>query len=438
MYSGAPPLGNSEIYIWLFLNIISRLGFIDVIRKKFLHLRSFSIWYACGYARPHPLGATVGHVCSVEETRNRETELENQDLKKHRQIHSEQTKKTFRCSKCSDQIQGKKEYLEHRKSHPIERKIHKCEVCSRVFNKCSNLKAHALSHSHERPYACDKCDKTFQRTSQLVIHNRIHNSETPYSCDKCEKSFRGRTNLRLHLLVHSLEKPYQCEICSKSFTRKDCLNRHLITHVDPSVRKKHVCLECVKVLPSKSGFDKPLVVYFTEKPYQCESCSMSFPRSSCLNKHRLTHMDTSEREAYVCQTCDKTFSSKSNLDQHLKLHTGERPYQCTQCEKGFNAKSHLADHLRTHSQDRPFACNECEKKFKHPVSLNKHVRGVHSLERPYKCDQCDKKFVRKDYLSTHRLKHSKAKTHYCAICDKYYGQKSNLNTHNKKFHSEGR
>ncbi|BFZ59409.1 hypothetical protein YB2330_000418 [Saitoella coloradoensis] len=46
--------------------------------------------------------------------------------------------------------------------------------CGKIFRKYDQLKAHMLSHMHEKPYVCDVCERPFSRQDNLLQHMRSH------------------------------------------------------------------------------------------------------------------------------------------------------------------------------------------------------------------------------------------------------------------------
>uniref|UniRef100_A0A1I8PF38 Uncharacterized protein n=2 Tax=Stomoxys calcitrans TaxID=35570 RepID=A0A1I8PF38_STOCA len=107
---------------------------------------------------------------------------------------------------------------------------------------------------------CSICTKTFQKQSQLALHMNIHYMERKYKCDPCGVSFRTQGHLQKHerseahknkvimtstfgVPTTSNPRPFECTDCKIAFRIHGHLAKHLRskTHVQK--------LECLQKLP---------------------------------------------------------------------------------------------------------------------------------------------------------------------------------------------
>lgn len=82
------------------------------------------------------------------------------------------------------------------------RHLLRCGHCGRFFPHPSNLKAHLLTHTGERPFCCSLCGRSFTKLSNLKAHRRVHTGERPYCCMACGKCFTQKCNLKRHQRIH--------------------------------------------------------------------------------------------------------------------------------------------------------------------------------------------------------------------------------------------
>ncbi|XP_069671234.1 zinc finger protein 235-like [Periplaneta americana] len=175
----------------------------------------------------------------------------------------------------------------------IGKKTSKCDVCSKYFSNCYNLKTHKRLHTGEKRFKCDVCGKLFAQLCYLRAHLRVHTGEKPFQCDLCGKCFTQSGKLKVHKRLHSGEKPFKCDICGKCYVQFGNLKHHQRLH---------------------TGL----------KPFKCDVCGKCLSMLGNLKAHKRTH---THEKPFKCDVCGKDFTTSSALKRHLRRHTGEKTFQ---------------------------------------------------------------------------------------------------------------
>ena len=113
------------------------------------------------------------------------------ELRRH--LRLEHTDMKLLCLRCCEIFESA-EALEDHKSSVHLKKIHKCELCSKVLSTKGMLEGHYLIHKGQKPFSCDICfpERKFTRKSQLNAHMETHSKVKHLQCEFCGKSFSAR------------------------------------------------------------------------------------------------------------------------------------------------------------------------------------------------------------------------------------------------------
>lgn len=291
-------------------------------------------------------------------------------------------------------------------SKVLERKVHRCDECSKGFSRATHLKRHMMTHSDERPFNCTKCEKSFRRADHLRTHQNSHVEVKAHRCEHCSRGFTRAEHLRSHIwtqhtAVHTdatkqLKEKCICTICDRTFAATKCLNAH--RKAAHSEKRAIECKICAEKFVSRQMRNEHLKTHSNEnKQYLCSECGLTFVRNDYLVVHMRRH--NGERP-YKCRYCDKGFPRATDLKVHERYHTGEKRHHCTMCGKGFQRAYNLVVHMRVHTGERPYKCSQCSKCFAQGNDLKAHFRR-HTGER-YRCDVCGEGFIQGYHLTQHK------------------------------------
>nr|XP_061801585.1 PR domain zinc finger protein 15-like [Nerophis lumbriciformis] len=273
-----------------------------------------------------------------------------------------------------------------------ERHKYNCKKCQMSFAKGREYLKHITEQHKERGYGCAICNRRFALKATYNAHLVIHREQLPdpavqkyiHPCEVCGRIFNSIGNLERHKIIHTGVKSHSCDKCGKSFARKDMLKEHLRVHDDI---RDFLCAECGKGMKTKHALRHHMKLHKGIKEYECKECNRKFAQKVNMLKHFKRHTGIKD---FMCELCGKTFSERATLETHKLIHTVGKTWTCATCDKKYLTEYMLQKHVHlTHEKVEAQSCYICGTKVSTRASMNRHLRRKHPEVVPVRIEDFD-------------------------------------------------
>lgn len=203
----------------------------------------------------------------------------------------------FVCPHCDQKILAEVQYHMHVYGHTgIKPFVCDYQDCGRGFMSKFKLERHSLIHSSPRHHKCPYCDKSFNRKDHLKNHMITHDpNKKIWKCELCSKEYSYSFSYRTHMAFHAAEndETLDCRICKKTFETKEELLFHLKVHTGAraaknATEKTHSCFECQKKFFTRKDVKRHMITHTKKKDFLCQYCPQRFGRKDHLSRHLRT------------------------------------------------------------------------------------------------------------------------------------------------------
>ncbi|XP_053561877.1 PR domain zinc finger protein 15 [Bombina bombina] len=255
-----------------------------------------------------------------------------------------------------------------------------CKRCQISFARGKEYLKHIMDVHAENGYGCSICHRRFALKATYHAHMVIHRENLPdpevqkyiHPCEVCGRIFNSIGNLERHKLIHSGVKSHGCDQCGKSFARKDMLKEHMRVH--DNIRE-YLCAECGKGMKTKHALRHHMKLHKGIKEYECTECHRKFAQKVNMLKHYKRHTGIKD---FMCELCGKTFSEKNTMETHKLVHTVGKQWTCSVCDKKYVTEYMLQKHVQlTHDKVEAQSCHLCGTKVSTRASMSRHLRRKH-------------------------------------------------------------
>ncbi|XP_047464019.1 PR domain zinc finger protein 15 isoform X2 [Mugil cephalus] len=267
-----------------------------------------------------------------------------------------------------------------------------CKKCQLSFAKGKEYLKHIMEQHKEGGYNCEICNRRFALKATYNAHLVIHREQLRdpsvqkyiHPCEICGRIFNSIGNLERHKIIHTGVKSHGCDMCGKSFARKDMLKEHLRVHDD---NRDYLCAECGKGMKTKHALRHHMKLHKGIKEYECKQCNRKFAQKVNMLKHYKRHTGIKD---FMCELCGKTFSERTTLETHKLIHTVGKTWTCATCDKKYLTEYMLQKHVHlTHEKVEAQACHLCGTKVSTRASMNRHLRRKHPEVVSVRIDEFD-------------------------------------------------
>uniref|UniRef100_A0A8C3YJB8 PR domain zinc finger protein 15 n=1 Tax=Catagonus wagneri TaxID=51154 RepID=A0A8C3YJB8_9CETA len=267
-----------------------------------------------------------------------------------------------------------------------------CKRCQLTFGRGREYLKHIMGVHKEKGYGCSICNRRFALKATYHAHMVIHRENLPdpnvqkyiHPCEICGRIFNSIGNLERHKLIHTGVKSHACEQCGKSFARKDMLKEHMRVHDDV---REYLCAECGKGMKTKHALRHHMKLHKGIKEYECRECHRKFAQKVNMLKHYKRHTGIKD---FMCELCGKTFSERNTMETHKLIHTVGKQWTCSVCDKKYVTEYMLQKHVQlTHDKVEAQSCQLCGTKVSTRASMSRHMRRKHPEVLAVRIDDLD-------------------------------------------------
>ena len=258
----------------------------------------------------------------------------------------------FQCAFCGLRVNDFGLYNRHVKEHGD--KVHKCYMCSELFDNTRNLSKHIRTHINQ----CPLCSRVFE--SLLVLLNHV-NSEHLHAlqgdhkkCPFCDAAFDTFDELSIHCKEHRL---YSCDICYTGFVSEPLLVEHRFND-HPQGRP---------------AWSTPREDPDTEKAMEV-ICTPD-PDPFVDKAHpAIGHVKRDDKHKVECEVCHRYLKTFALQVEHVKTFHPTVFYDCVFCP---GAVFYTTRDLISHCKKNHILCHQCDSAHKDQNSLKQHTVTEH-------------------------------------------------------------
>ena len=271
------------------------------------------------------------------------------------------------------------------------------------------LKESSISSTSPSPLPTEKAEQVApslddpESDYKMVIKNGVlmrkqkqkrYRTEKPHQCDYCDGRFTLRSNMDRHVKQQHPEHWAKFKAASgllgvtegeedgEEMEEEEEGEKIDVTSEERAeeteTKEQQINAENHQAMETESSDEEK--GYLDNEDEEFASCG-SGSEDGDLKSRKQQSAYSAAPNRIPCPHCPRTFPWSSSLERHILTHTGEKPYKCDECPLWFTTKSNCDRHLlRKHGN------NNLNKDPSEASEVPEKVPQV--PERPFKCPLC--------------------------------------------------
>ncbi|KXJ77824.1 hypothetical protein RP20_CCG006380 [Aedes albopictus] len=168
---------------------------------------------------------------------------------------------------------------------------------------------------YEGRFMCNVCEKQVTK-----LHHSTHKGQQLFECYICKNTFRKFANLSRHIHNHIRKEKYHHKDSTTGNDHQEAgpssSNQEAVRNgADILMDRDYECKMCNKTVSSLHALNhKP-------QGFRCPICESLFQRFDCFGRHVRCHKSKGK---YACDICSMRFPSTYRMGRHRRLHFGNK------------------------------------------------------------------------------------------------------------------
>ena len=314
----------------------------------------------------------------------------------------------FQCAFCGLRVNDFGLYSQHVREH--KDKVHKCYMCSELFDNTRDLRRHIKTHINQ----CPLCSRAFE--SLLVLSNHVNSDHLEAlqgdqkKCPFCDAAFDTFDELSIHCKEH---RSFSCDICYTDFVSEPLLVEHHFNDHPEGRPAWSTPSEDPDITITKEvdpDLERVMEVICTPDP------------DPFMDKWHPTigHVKKDDKHKVECEVCHRYLKTFKLQVEHVKVFHPTVSYDCIFCP---DVLFYTIRELLSHCKENHFVCHQCDSTHKDRDALKQHMTtrhpeppaqaGPEGARKGFVCGKCNMYCNTATTYRVHLATHKKTPCPFC-------------------------